>query len=141
MNRDAASAQQVVIVIQRRVHNRRRIVVADEQNAPKLYLGISLQYPRRRPRGTLRDQTIQVEGTIGTDSRVGGGYLLVLLLVLLLLATATSEPGRGRLLLKVNNKSRPGLLLVPLKASEVGLVELVIGLLVPGQSGVCAIPW
>lgn len=38
--------------------------------------------------------------------------------------------------LEVDDQPRPGLLLVPLKAGEVGLVELVVGLLVLGQSSV-----
>lgn len=81
----------------------------------------------------MRGQTLQVEGTIGTDSRADGEGLLFLLLVLLLLAATAKATGAG-LALEVDYQSRPGLLLVPFKAGEVGLVELVVGLLVLGQS-------
>jgi hypothetical protein len=54
--------------------------------------------------------------------------LLVTALVLLLLAAATATTGLPGILLQVHNEPCPRLLLVPLEASEVGLVELVIGL-------------
>lgn len=62
---------------------------------------------------------------------LAGGHLLffVLLVLLLLAATAaTSREAGGRLLLKVYNEPCPALLLVPLEASEVGRIELIIRL-------------
>ena len=48
--------------------------------------------------------------------------------LLFLLAFLTLRLGRGRVLGEVHHEPRPRLLLVPLESSEVGLIELIIGL-------------
>lgn len=60
--------------------------------------------------------------------RVRESLLLFVLVLLLLLATAATESGGSGFLLQMNNQPRPGLLLIPLEASQVWVVELIIGL-------------
>lgn len=60
--------------------------------------------------------------------RVRESLLLFVLVLLLLLATAATKSGGSGFLLQVNNQPRPGLFLIPLEASQVWVVELIIGL-------------
>lgn len=55
-------------------------------------------------------------------------FLLLVLLLLLAAGTATRGHGAGGLVLEVDNQACPGLFLVPLKASQVWLLKLVISL-------------
>lgn len=66
-----------------------------------------------------------------TDFRLGvrrASLLFLLVLLLLALLGAARWEGGGRLGAEMDDQASPGLLLIPLKASEVGLLELVIGL-------------
>lgn len=60
--------------------------------------------------------------------RARESLLLFVLALLLLLATAATESGGSGFLLQVNNQPRPGLFLIPLEASQVWVVELIVGL-------------